>query len=245
MSNKEEPTLEQKVKECRKIKFCSHCKEEKEFYNKSIWCKTCSKEKSKIWYQKNKQRSKEASRKWALAHPEKVMAAKRKYREANKDKEREYGKKRRKENPDRENKRKLLWNSKNPDKNRAIAMRAITKLRSTPKGSLNHRISSSIRQTLRGTKNGKKWQELVGYTLDELKKSIEKQFLPNMSWDNMMDWHIDHKTPISVFNFTKPEDIDFHRCWALNNLQPMWSKDNISKSDKIEHPFQPALAMGF
>jgi len=57
-------------------------------------------------------------------------------------------------------------------------------------------------------------------------------------------WHIDHKVPRSVFNFDKPEDIDFSKCWCLSNLQPMWAKENIRKRDKLSAPFQPSLAMG-
>ena len=64
-----------------------------------------------------------------------------------------------------------------------------------------------------------------------------------MIWGNYGDWHIDHKIPISAFNFTKPEHEDFKRCWALSNLQPLWAKDNISKNAKLEKHFQPSLAI--
>jgi 5-methylcytosine-specific restriction endonuclease McrA len=55
---------------------------------------------------------------------------------------------------------------------------------------------------------------------------------------------VDHIIPIAVFNFEKPEDIDFRRCWALKNLQPLESKQNQSKGAKIDRPFQPALMIG-
>jgi len=57
-------------------------------------------------------------------------------------------------------------------------------------------------------------------------KNILKTFEPWMSWKNYGKdgWEIDHKIPISVFNFTKPEHRDFKRCWALKNLQPLKSK---------------------
>ena len=106
---------------------------------------------------------------------------------------------------------------------------------------LTERVRLRIRQSLNGAKNGKSWNKLVGYNIDDLKKHIEKQFHDGMSWDNYGDWHIDHKIPIAVFNFTKPEHIDFKRCWALKNLQPMWAKDNISKGATIKTHFQPSL----
>lgn len=62
-----------------------------------------------------------------------------------------------------------------------------------------------------------------------------------MSWDNYGKWHIDHKTPKSVFNFTQAEHRDFKRCWALKNLQPMWAEDNHSKGAKLTNHFQPSL----
>jgi hypothetical protein len=238
-------TLAQKAAEC-KLKRCPHCKKEQEFYKGSVWCKVCSKEKSREWYYKNKEKALGTARKWALTHPEKTNAAKRKYRENHKDKEREYGKKRRTENPEREKNRKRIWALNNPDKQKAMAKRATTKLRNTPKGILDHRISTAIRETLKGTKNGKRWQLLVGYSVAELKFHIEKRFVGGMSWGKFMsgEIHIDHKIPIAVFNYKTPDDPDFKRCWAIENLQPMWAKDNILKSVKLNQPFQPSLSFG-
>jgi hypothetical protein len=54
-------------------------------------------------------------------------------------------------------------------------------------------------------------------------------------------WEIDHVIPKNVFNYEKPEDIDFKRCWAINNLQPLEKHVNRSKKDKITDPFQPSL----
>lgn len=235
----EELTVEQKT-----IKLCSHCKTIQEFYKNAIWCKSCTKEKSRKWHYKNKQRSLEYAKQWALANPGKILATKRKYRESHRDEAHEYQKKRRTENPERERKRKSEWNHKNQDRVRALARIVQAKERSTPRGMLNHRMSVSIRETLKGTKNGKKWQELAGYTLEELKKHFEKQFIFGMSWENMGIWHIDHVIPIAAFNFTKPDDIDFKRCWAIKNLRPLWREDNAIKHNKLSRPFQPALAIG-
>lgn len=117
-------------------------------------------------------------------------------------------------------------------------------IRSSASGTINHRISVNIGQSLRGSnKAGRKWQSLVGYTLADLKRNLEKKFLPGMTWENREQWHIDHKTPISAFNFTRPEDIDFQKCWSLENLRPMWAEDNISKHDHVDKPFQPSLTI--
>lgn len=86
----------------------------------------------------------------------------------------------------------------------------------------------------------------MGYTLDDLKKHLEKQFTDGMSWDAFLrgEIHIDHKTPKSAFNFKTTADIDFRLCWKLSNLQPMFAKENMSKGAKIESPFQPSFAFG-
>jgi len=54
-------------------------------------------------------------------------------------------------------------------------------------------------------------------------------------------WHIDHIIPVSAFNFTKPEHIDFNKCWALSNLQPLWAEENLSKHKKLKEAFQPSF----
>ena len=96
-------------------------------------------------------------------------------------------------------------------------------------------MSTAIRLSLTGGKRRKKWEDAVGYTVDELKSHIERQFLSGMSWDNMADWHIDHIVPKSSFVYSSAEDEDFKACWALTNLRPLWAKDNLSKSDARTH----------
>jgi len=117
--------------------------------------------------------------------------------------------------------------------------------KNNPKYRVNSSISSSIRKSILGNKSGRRWEILVGYTINELILHIESLFTDGMNWDNYGKggWEIDHEIPISVFNFTHPEDIDFKRCWALDNLQPLWKLDNMRKHNKIEKDFQPSLAL--
>jgi len=130
---------------------------------------------------------------------------------------------------------------------RKCATEAIKKpgWKETPSFKLNSNIRRAIGKALNGSKNGRHWETLAGYTLDQLKSHIECQFLPGMSWDNysVTGWHIDHIIPKNVFNFSKPEHPDFKRCWSLDNLRPMWSVENIRKGNRITKPFQPYLAL--
>ena len=106
---------------------------------------------------------------------------------------------------------------------------------------LNGNISSGISGSLEGNKNGRHWEDLVGYTLNDLKNHLEKLFQSGMTWKNYGEWHIDHKIPKAAFNFTRPEHVDFKKCWALKNLQPLWAKENMLKGAKLDKPFQPSL----
>jgi len=93
-----------------------------------------------------------------------------------------------------------------------------------------------------GAKAGRRWESLVGYTVDQLRVHLEKKFAPDMTWDNHgTHWHIDHKIPIAAFNFKTPDDIDFKKCWSLKNLQPLESKANLIKGPRLDKPFQPSL----
>lgn len=98
---------------------------------------------------------------------------------------------------------------------------------------IGYRVSSAMWQALKGNKGGRHWEDLVDYTADELKKHLEKQFTKGMNWKNYGQWHIDHIIPKIAFSYKCPEDPDFKRCWGLENLQPLWAKDNISKGSKI------------
>ena len=63
---------------------------------------------------------------------------------------------------------------------------------------------------------------------------LEKQFTKDMTWKAFRDGdiHIDHIKPQSLFNLKDIKDIK--ECWSLNNLQPLWAKDNIIKSNKYK-----------
>ena len=75
--------------------------------------------------------------------------------------------------------------------------------------------------------------DLLGYTLEELMIHLEKQFTEGMTWDNYGEWHVDHKIPMTSFNFETVEDREFKLCWCLDNLQPLWGPDNLSKGTKL------------
>jgi len=95
-------------------------------------------------------------------------------------------------------------------------------------------LHQALYRTMR--KNGKSniWTHF-NFTIDEFRERFEFLFTKGMKWENMGLWHIDHIKPKASFNqeqLADPTSEDFKKCWALNNLQPLWAVDNISKGNK-------------
>ena len=105
--------------------------------------------------------------------------------------------------------------------------------RSIPQIRLSLNIGNSLRKSLKERKQGRHWEKLVGYSFQQLKKHLERKFTKNMSWDDYGKWHIDHIIPKSFFVYSSPDDVEFKMCWRLENLQPLWAKDNFKKSNKL------------
>jgi hypothetical protein len=70
---------------------------------------------------------------------------------------------------------------------------------------------------------------ILGYTAEDLKQHLEKQFRDGMSWENYGEWHIDHIRPISSFD----KDEDPKVINSLDNLQPLWALENYIKGNKF------------
>jgi hypothetical protein len=72
---------------------------------------------------------------------------------------------------------------------------------------------------------------LVGCRLEVLIEHLESKFLYGMSWENYGKdgWHIDHKIPLS----SAKTDREIYELCHYTNLQPLWAKDNLKKSNKI------------
>lgn len=212
--------------------------------------KTYSYNYTKEWRKKNPDRLKEQQRRYAERHPE-VMAANMKlYKERHPDRVVEYGKQYRLDNATAIADSKKQWYIKNKEITHKRALdRLHNRLLTDPvfakKYKLKLNMACSINQSLKGSKNGRSWEKLVGYTLNDLIRHLEKQFMPGMTWENRGrgGWHIDHIVPVSAFNFNSIEDVDFKKCWALKNLRPLWETENLRKGNKINKPFQPSLAM--
>lgn len=209
----------QKNKEKNKEKITKY---QKQYYqnNKEIFSK-----KSKQYNQSNKKRNSERSKQYYLDNKKKITESVKKYYQNNKEKIAIYEEKRRKKN-------KVRMRGYHRDYQRR-------KLKEDPTYRLNARMRKSISRSLRNkniSKSGRPWESLVKFTLRELIIHIESLFSDGMTLENYGKWHIDHIKPKSLFNFESIDDSEFKECWALSNLQPLWAKDNLKKSNKYnEH----------
>jgi len=94
---------------------------------------------------------------------------------------------------------------------------------------LHRRISKQIWDALLGNKESRRWELLVGYSASDLRAHLAARFTEGMTWQNMGRWHIDHIRPLASFTTTGPDCPEFRAAWALENLQPLWAKDNLVK----------------
>ena len=131
------------------------------------------------------------------------------------------------------------WRKKHPEKLREYAR----KHRSTVAGKLNTSMNNGLYKSLRGNKAGRRWETLVGYTLQELKAHLESLFEQGMTWELFWrgDIHIDHIFPLARLIFNHAEDPTFKYAWSLGNLQPLWREDNQAKGDQVPWEFKPTM----
>ena len=92
---------------------------------------------------------------------------------------------------------------------------------------------TTIRRALKKENGEKWWCRHVGYDKEKLRNHMESQWTSTMNWNNYGEWTVDHVVPISFFECTSYSDPAFKACWSLENLQPLWLRDNISKSNKL------------
>jgi hypothetical protein len=162
--------------------------------------------------------------------------ADKKWREKNKDYMVEKYKNWFEQNKDHRKKYMDEYREKNKDKIREIKRNyEKTRKANDPLYKLVANFRTAIWTVLKENKMDKygHYFEILQYSPDELATHLENQFSEGMSWENYGEWHVDHRTPITAFNFQEIGDNEFMRCWSLENLQPMWAEENIRKSNKI------------
>jgi hypothetical protein len=106
------------------------------------------------------------------------------------------------------------------------------KIKIRRKTDLNFKISEILRSKFNREIKRNKYSKFLGCDIVFFKQWLEYRFNDDMNWNNMgSNWHIDHILPISKFNLQNKNEISI--CYHWTNLQPLESKDNMSKSNNI------------
>ena len=134
--------------------------------------------------------------------------------------------------PENGRKRKKQWIQRNPEYMNQYYRQL---RRESPKFRLDINMGIAIYQALKEKKGGRRWELLVDYTLKDLIEHLESQFDDKMNWENYGTyWHVDHIRPRSLFKYASPDDPEFKKCWALENLQPLEKIANFRKSNTFK-----------
>jgi hypothetical protein len=148
----------------------------------------------------------------------------------------EYHKQWSKENRDKLREYHTKWRDENREHVNEYARNYERERRANdPKYRLTARTRTAVYTCLKEAKVDKYRStfQLLGYSIEELMEHLEAQFTEGMTWNNYGEWHVDHIKPISSFQFESTKNPEFKECWKLDNLQPLWGEENLSKGSRI------------
>ena len=228
------------------MKQCKVCKlffQETEMRHGLI-CKECYKpianEQAKNWRKKHSMQYNETRKKYLEKNHDILLKKRRIYndKEINRKRRNEVNRKYTAKNREKIYEYNKQWRKRNIEK--------VKRAREKRKNNINYKISSSIsrriRKTLKSNKNSQNWEKIVGYTIEELKNHLEKQFESWMNWNNYgkvsrypkVTWQIDHIRPVHTFNIRSLTDTELKECWKLSNLRPLDSYENNRREKRIK-----------
>ena len=182
------------------------------------------------YYRLNKAKINERSKQWRIKNPERA-------KEISKLSQSRWRKERlQKKKQDRQN---------NPEKYRILDKKAYARIRekhliklrefnATPEGKMMTLLRNTCRRIAKLNKTlSRPKADLLGASIETVRRHIESQFLPGMGWHNhgIHGWHIDHKRPLASFDLTDPNQL--REAAHYTNLSPLWAYDNWSKGAKV------------
>ncbi len=213
------------------MKICNGCKKEKELsdFNKdksrkdgySYKCKKCLKNIHCSLYKNNKEKYLDKSKNYYKNNKENHLLRNKNYVKNNREKYLEYQQNYFNDNKDKIRKYKNEYTN---NKYRSdYEYKIVILLRSRFRNALIDQNAIKHKRTL----------DLIGCSINELKLYLEKQFKPEMNWENHgIIWEIDHIKPCSSFDLT---DIEQQKqCFHYTNLQPLFKTENRQKYNKYE-----------
>ena len=204
-------------------KECTKCGEVKPFteYNKNKGgkhglegrCKSCR----KLYYEKNKKG---------------FLAKQKQYNDDNFGRFADYQKQYYKDNKEKIIEYQIQYKKDNEDTLREYQRNWRKDRRSSdPVFRMADNLRCGLWHAMKGKCKPKRTMELLGCSLEQLRDHLSAQFTKGMNLENYGEWHIDHILPVSSFDHSKTEQVAV--CWHYSNMQPLWGRDNIIKSNKI------------
>jgi hypothetical protein len=133
--------------------------------------------------------------------------------------------------------RRRLYEKYHDDRYRAKSAEYMrTKRRTDVNFAIAERLRARIKTASRkaGAEKSAGAMTLAGCSAEDLRQWLESQFVEGMNWENRSKWHIDHVIPCSAFNLSdsQQQEVAFH----YTNLRPVWSTQNLQKSNKVPLP---------
>ena len=234
-------------------RLCPKCGQPGEFRSEhaSSHCVSCTTEarsaKSARSYARHREARKAKVAAYRKSNPEKVRALARKWERNNPEKHWQQREEERTRRGCRERvydahvKAWLRWQRKRPllddahiklwrsDANRMMAWRT----RYNAAFCINCRMRTAIKKALLGNKRGRRWESLLGYTLDDLVRHLSKSVPKGYKLADVFGGrlHIDHIVPKSRFDVTTDEGL--RAAWSLPNLQLLPARENMRKGAKV------------
>jgi len=127
----------------------------------------------------------------------------------------------------------VLYNKEYQKKNKE---KINTRMKERRKNEILFKLISNIRSRMGNflksknyTKNKNKTTDILGCEPEFLKLYLENKFKKGMCWENRDKWHIDHIIPLS----SAKTEFEVLKLCHYTNLQPLWSTENLKKSNKI------------
>jgi hypothetical protein len=221
-------TEHKKCSKCLLVKptcdFYKNKKSKDGFRSNCIQCineyKKLNEDKIKEQTKKYNKKRTDKKREWAHQNKEKVTESRKKWLENNKESRLIYLQK---------------YNKEYYEKNKEYRSEySRQKAREYRRYKPLYRIKNNLRKRIgRFLKNKSvSTEKLLGITYDEFIVYLENKFTEGMTLEKVgKEIHIDHITPLSS---AKTEE-DLIKLCHYTNLQPLWAKDNLAKSNKLDY----------
>jgi hypothetical protein len=97
------------------------------------------------------------------------------------------------------------------------------------KNNIRSLIGNSFKRGTNKFNKVNKTEQILGCSFEDFRIYIEVKFQKGMTFENHGLWHLDHIIPLK----TAKTQEDVIRLNHYTNFQPLWAKDNLSKSAKI------------